>query len=122
MDQTPDKGIATWTGRLSFIIGWALGAVVALGATPRPSPSPREVAHVARWLTLVLFALILTVVVFLLGMFILRGIQRARERLTRQSPKPTDASDVWLMHKLPEDDANHDDVGKDNDLSTDDTD
>ena len=50
-----------------------------------------------------LWASLLLMVIFLTGLFILRSMRRARQRLLRPPAEPTEWSDAWQMHRLPED-------------------
>ena len=50
-----------------------------------------------------LFYLLLLIVVFLFGSYaMLRASRRFRASLSTRRPRPTDASDVWAMHKQPD--------------------
>ena len=63
------------------------------------SPRPSD----ARALAMFLLLLLILVLVFLLATYaILRASRRFRESLAKQKPERTDASDVWAMHKLPQ--------------------
>ncbi len=57
----------------------------------------------ARALAIFLLYLLIFVLVFLVATYaILRASRRFRESLAKQKPEHTDASDVWAMHKVPE--------------------
>ena len=80
------------------------------------SPLPSD----ARAMAMFLLLLLIFVLVFLLATYtILRASRRFRESLAKQKPESTDASDVWAMHKVPEeleaddeDAASGDDIGE----------
>lgn len=59
----------------------------------------------ARALPMLLFV-VLTVVITLLvgGLVIVRAMRRHRIYLSHERPAPTEASDVWSMHRAPDDD------------------
>ena len=58
-----------------------------------------------------LFYLLILIVVFLFGSYaILRASRRFRASLTTRRPRPTDASDVWAMHKQPDSSRLEDDL------------
>ncbi len=57
----------------------------------------------ARALAMFLLYLLIFVLVFLVATYaFLRASRRFRKSLAKQKPKRTDASDVWAMHKVPE--------------------
>lgn len=60
---------------------------------------------------LLLLILLLLIVVLVFGWFFMRAMQRSRKRLGHTRPEPTDATDVWSMHKLPESDVEDADSG-----------
>ncbi len=63
------------------------------------SPIPGD----ARALAIFLLYLLIFVLVFLVATYaILRASRRFRKSLAKQKPEHTDASDVWAMHKVPE--------------------
>ena len=68
---------------------------------PPSSDGPPRVELEA--LASLLFYLLILIVVFLFGSYaILRASRRFRASLTTRRPHPTDASDVWAMHKQPD--------------------
>ncbi|NOX59210.1 MAG: hypothetical protein GXP29_10180 [Planctomycetes bacterium] len=62
--------------------------------------APTDEGTVAR-LSLALMLLFLAVLILTMGWFLMRALQRSRKRLFRERAEPTDATDVWSMHKLP---------------------
>ncbi len=74
--------------------------VICFGQTA--SPAPQEVVKSAGRLMALLWAMVFLIIVLLGGLMILRALRRARVRSLRQRSAPTDATDVWAMHKLPE--------------------
>ena len=57
---------------------------------------------------LLMLILLLLIVALVFGWFLMRSLQRSRKRLGRKPTKPTDATDVWSMHKPPEFDSDGD--------------
>lgn len=70
-------------------------------ATERPkSLSTKQELHASALLLLVGFLLLL---VFLVATYLLVRVgRRIRDNAGRKRPPPTDATDVWSMHKAPE--------------------
>lgn len=56
---------------------------------------------------MLMMILLLLIVVLVFGWFLMRSLQRSRQRLGRQRSQATDASDVWAMHKLPDAESDH---------------
>ena len=83
---------------------------------PEGALAPESSTADARGLAMLLLYLLIFVVVFLFATYaILRASRRFRESLSMRKPERTDASDVWAMHKVPEEldpnDANSDSAG-----------
>ncbi len=57
---------------------------------------------------LLMLILLLLIIALVFGWFLMRSLQRSRKRLGRKPMKPTDATDVWSMHKPPEFDSDSD--------------
>ncbi|GJM26719.1 MAG: hypothetical protein DHS20C16_31340 [Phycisphaerae bacterium] len=74
--------------------------VFAQESTSATDPKNRPIAGYA----MLMMILLLMIVVLVFGWFIMRSFQRSRKRMSRSRPEATDATDVWAMHKLPEDD------------------
>ena len=69
----------------------------------QPSPPAEPSDGDAKALATVLVYLLIMVVVFMLGSYaIMRASRRFRGSLSRTRAEPTDAGDVWAMHKVPE--------------------
>ncbi len=66
--------------------------------------SPTEPAgEDAKTLATVLVYLLIMVVVFMFGSYaLMRASRRFRSSLSRRKADPTEAADVWAMHKVPE--------------------
>ena len=70
---------------------------------PDGAPASESAEIDARALAIFLLYLLIFVLVFLLATYaIIRASRRFRESLAKQKHKHTDASDVWAMHKVPE--------------------
>ena len=78
-------------------------AAVRVVAAESSSPPPTEALESARSLVKLLWAIVLLAIIFLTGLLILRSMRRTRQRLSRPPAKPTECSDAWQMHRLPED-------------------
>ncbi len=76
--------------------------VIALVIGQAASP-PRTAVESAHGAIMLLWIAIVLIFVVLGGLSILRMLRRARERHLRKRQEPTDATDVWQMHKLPGD-------------------
>ncbi len=64
---------------------------------PGPAPDPQVQA-----LATLLFYILILLLVFLFGSYaLLRASRRYAQSLTHKKPPPTDAGDVWAMHKVP---------------------
>ncbi len=63
-----------------------------------------ESAFTKAWqLYLLVLLLVIILLVAVIGFGLLRSTRRLKEHITREPADPTDASDVWAMHKLPDD-------------------
>ena len=87
--------ISWWTAALASA-SWG-----AIGAAGDAVPRARALAH---WLLLIL----LITIIALTGFMVIRSTRWMRDRVTRRKPKPTDATDVWAMHRLPDEMAEDD--------------
>jgi len=63
--------------------------------------APDKVAGALSFVLLVIF--ILALLVLLVTFVCVRTLRRQRRMAQRKRAKPTEAEDVWAMHKLPED-------------------
>ncbi len=94
-------------------------AVFAQGASKTTTGGNRPVAGYA----MLMMILLLLIVIMVFGWFLMRSLQRSRQRLGRHQNKATDATDVWAMHKLPgEDDVDDEIDDGDDDADGDDDD
>ncbi len=82
-------------------------AVLAQSASKTATGENRPVAGYA----MLMMILLLLIVIMVFGWFLMRSLQRSRQRLGRQQSKATDATDVWAMHKLPGEDDVDDEFG-----------
>ena len=80
------------------LVAQAVSVAGAAGNTASDQPDSRTVHR----LTLLLAATLIVVVVVMLGLILLRSMRRWRERVLRERPRPTPTTDVWSMHRLPE--------------------
>lgn len=68
-----------------------------------PAPPAESSGEDAKTLATVLVYLLILVVVFMFGSYaIMRASRRFRGALSRRKADPTEAGDVWAMHKVPE--------------------
>ncbi len=68
-----------------------------------PSPPSEPAGEDAKALATVLVYLLILVVVFIFGSYaLMRASRRFRGSLSRSKADPTEAGDVWAMHKVPE--------------------
>jgi hypothetical protein len=79
----------------SHLIVPAVACGALLAATENAVPAARALAR------LLLLILLLTIIV-LTGLMVIRSMRWARQRILRRRAEPTDASDVWSMHRLPD--------------------
>lgn len=82
-----------------------VSAVVGLDQPSSPLPEASEASPQAEVHALanLLYYLLILVVVFLFGSYaVLRASRRFRNSLTTRDRFPSDSSDVWAMHKAPE--------------------
>ncbi len=80
-------------------------AVVGLGQPSAPPPETSEAPPQAEVQALanLLYYLLILVVVFLFGSYaVLRASRRFRNSLSTRDRSASDSSDVWAMHKAPE--------------------
>ncbi len=78
-----------------------LGGAAWLAQEPAPPAEPA--GEDAQTLATVLVYLLILVVVFMFGSYaIMRASRRFRGSLSRRKSEPTEAGDVWAMHKVPE--------------------
>ena len=69
-----------------------------------PAPPAEPAGEDAKTLATVLVYLLIMVVVFMFGGYaLMRASRRFRSSLSRRTADPTEAGDVWAMHKVPED-------------------
>ena len=72
-----------------------IGNLYAEGAKARNLPLAQAIRYVLFWLLII-------VGIFSIGtLAMIRWSRRFRRRLLRKSPPPTEAEDVWTMHRLP---------------------
>ncbi len=84
-------------------INWGLAFVSQQGSPVNSEALESPVPGDARALAIFLLYLLIFVLVFLVATYaILRASRRFRKSLAKQKPEHTDASDVWAMHKVPE--------------------
>jgi hypothetical protein len=57
------------------------------------------------WAFLVILAILLAFIALITGWLLVRSFARSRERLNRRRAQPTEHTDVWSMHRLPQDTA-----------------
>ena len=75
---------------------WPALSLVAAAQTPEPE----KVAGVLSFVLLVIF--VLALLVLLVTFICVRAARRQQRMARRKRAKPTEADDVWAMHKLPE--------------------
>ncbi len=83
-----------------------VGAIVGLDQPSAPLPETSEAPPQAEVQALahLLYYLLILVVVFLFGSYaVLRASRRFRDSLSTRDRSPSDSSDVWAMHKAPDD-------------------
>lgn len=85
-----------------FLLPRVLAGAAWLAQEPAPPAEPS--GEDAKTLATVLVYLLILVVVFMFGSYaIMRASRRFRGSLSRRKADPTEAADVWAMHKVPED-------------------
>ncbi len=90
----------------SFLISVTYVQPVAQHAVASAQAMERDTAAGA--LSLVLLAgFILLLIVLLVTMAVVRSARRRSQATHRQRPAPTQADDVWAMHKLPDETDDH---------------
>ena len=73
-----------------------------------------ERVEAARALPMLLLFIFFVVLIILVGsLVIVRAIRRHRDALEREQAEPTDSSDVWVQHRVPEYEHEDDDDGFD---------
>lgn len=80
---------------------WASPVIAAVGEQ-RPA-APQEVSEKAQRLVLLVGVTTLLLAFMFVGVILIRALRHVRQQALRTSPPATDASDVWAMHRLPED-------------------
>lgn len=84
-------------------------AVLAMLASPviaatgeHDKALPQEVSDKAQRLVLLVGVTTLLLAFMFVGVVLIRALRHVRQQALRTSPTPTDVSDVWAMHRLPE--------------------
>ena len=85
------------------VMGGSLLCPIAVLAQESSGAAAGENRPVAGYAMLMMI-LLLMIVIMVFGWFLMRSLHRSRKRLGRSRLEPTDATDVWSMHKLPESD------------------
>jgi hypothetical protein len=100
--SSPQGTFGAWLLAQAIAVADATGTVIANTAAGDAAPAEPASRSVHR-LTLLLSATLIVVVVVMLGLILLRSLRRWREHVLREPPRPTPTSDVWSMHRLPDD-------------------
>lgn len=74
----------------------------ARAQSPMASPSP-ETARKAQYMVLLVATLTLLLAFVPIGMILVRALRRSRAQLAMKPESPTDTTDVWSMHRVPDD-------------------
>ena len=109
MSDSPDlsRSRVTLTIATAVVLVILFAAIWSLPDVPAPQPGattdPAAAAE-ARVLRYVLFLVIILVGIFFVSAFaFLRWSRHFRRTLLRRPSPPTPSSDVWAMHRLPDD-------------------
>lgn len=111
MSESPDlsRSRVTLTVATAVVLVILFAAIWSFPDAPAPRPGATTapaVAAEARVLRYVLFLVIVLVGIFFVSAFaFLRWSQHFRRTLLRRPPRPTPSTDVWSMHRLPDEDA-----------------
>ncbi len=79
-------------------------AIPLVALAQQPATTSADPKRPVAGYAMLMMILLLLIVVLVFGWFLMRSLQRSRGRMARKRSEATDATDVWAMHKLPEDD------------------
>lgn len=91
-------GVAVWMATLSICASPVLAAV-----GEQTKVVPQQVSDKAQRLVLLVGVTTLLLAFLFVGVVLIRALRHVRQQAMRPTPAPTDASDVWAMHRLPDD-------------------
>jgi hypothetical protein len=79
---------------------WATPVLAAVG---EQVAEPQQVSQKAQRLVLLVGVTTLLLAFLFVGVILIRALRHVRQEALRKETSPTDASDVWVMHRVPDD-------------------